>query len=1466
MDKRTDTEDGAMDTASSLPTHPSMSNDSDSLVKELMLVFTQQAREARSREERLAGLLERVIGQPRSDLVNGDQHPVSERGLSLNRTDCPTLSSTSSLAEFAAWKETWQDLYHCKRLKTWDRATQLSALRSCLDEELRRYIRESIIDVDSDPTVETLILAVERYLRNQRNPLLDRLEFYRLQQDNGETFNSFFTTLKEHYKACAFQDRALCSTCQGRITDCHLCHGRLLTHEEETLRDRIITGIADSGTRRKLLAEPELTLQKAVEICRAEETADTTQQTIDSTPPERLQAVRRSNYQRTKSQLRNTESSHSQKSTPPVELCPQCGYRRHQDKLKCPARGKECNLCGKIGHFQRVCRTREATPKDKASLLSLRVSRVQGSETVKLKTTLQVQADRGGEPRSVSWLPDTGSDVNAIGPDTLHTLGGDITDLSPDTLTVTSADGKVIKSLGKAHASLEHQDRTHRTELHVYADITDPLLSRDSLKALQFLPSTWPHNTVIARATADDDYAPSNPSIEEQRASLLAEFADVFSEQSLQPMNGEPMRIELQENAKPFCINAARTIPYGFRDQIQSQLDDMVRDNIIEPVTEPSEWCHPIVVVDKRDTDEKRMTVDLTRLNRQVKRPVHPSRSVKDAIANINGAKYFTLLDARHGYWQVPLAEESRALTTFLTPWGRYRYLRNPQGFIGAGDEFNRRMDAAFSGLSNFAKVVDDCIIYDNDLSTHKSRVRQVLQQARKHGITLSPRKFVFAQPEVRFCGVVLNADGWHMDNDKLRAIKEFPAPQNITDLRSFMGLVNQFTEFSCSLARIAEPLRALLSPSNEFQWLDQHTEIMNSVKEELLQAPTLAFYQFGVPTRLETDASRQGIGFALLQYQDDHWRLIHCGSRFITGAESRYAMIELECLAAVWAMKKCYNFLAGVEFDLVTDHKPLVPIFNSYTLDMIENPRLLRLLLKSRRFQFSAHWRRGKEHFIADALSRYPVEHPDGNENNEESGKLFNLSVQHGKDDSGSPILPDMKHDRLLQAAADDHEYQALLNVIEHGFPSDQSALPNMLRPYWQIRDQLSMERGIVLRGHRIVVPRPLRRKVLNDLHASHQGQVRTKRRARQTVYWPHICNDIDNMVRNCSECRKRLPSLPKEPMLPEAVPDLPFQSVGADLFSCEGYQFLVYVDRLSGWPCVAKMGRSANTKDVIKPIRRWFADVGVPQILRTDGGPQFASRQFEEFCRRWQVTHQRSTPHYPQSNGLAEAAVKTIKQLLYKTAKDGDLDLDSFQRGLLELRNTPGLDGRSPAQILYGRPISSFVMANHRAFLPSYQVEADKADLARSVALEKSRNHYDQSAHRLSNIPIGSTVDVQDHRTGLWKSTGIVVAIGRNRDYIVKLPSGRAYWRNRRFLRPYVPSVPCHTSGIADSHTQPTRVDVPKSSDHSKLDHIVDKDNTDLVNTPLSYDNVPTRQSTRAKKQYVPFNITSTSGQSYD
>ena len=493
-----------------------------------------------------------------------------------------------------------------------------------------------------------------------------------------------------------------------------------------------------------------------------------------------------------------------------------------------------------------------------------------------------------------------------------------------------------------------------------------------------------------------------------------------------------------------------------------------------------------------------------------------------------------------------------------------------------------------------------------------------MLTCARENGVTLSASKFIFAKPEVNYYGFNLNRQGRTVDDQKTAAIQQFPVPTNRTDLRSLMGMINQCGEFIPNLAAATAPLRGLLKTSDDFLWTEDHTRAFNAAKDTFLASTTLSFFQVGQPLRLETDASvLKSLGFILWQQQGDGWQIIQCGSRYLSDTETRYAVIELELLAIVWAIQKCKLYLAGASFQVVTDHRSLVPILNNYSLDQVENPRLVRLLLKIRPFQFIASWRKGTAIAVAVALSRNPVALPVDEDQFGEDPSLSCRSLCICLSQTDNPRV-DLRFAELRSAVQLDPDYQTLADFIQNGFPRTSRRLPPALAPFWNGREHLTVDQGIILNGSRIVIPASLRSSVVEDLHAAHQGIVRMKARARQIVYWPGMTKQLEELVRQCQECRTHQRSLSQEPLLNDRTPSLPFELTSADSFSCQGWDFLTYVDRLTGWPCAVRTGRSTSSHDVIIHLRRWFSDVGVPNVWYTDGGPQFASRQFAEFCNR--------------------------------------------------------------------------------------------------------------------------------------------------------------------------------------------------------------------------------------------------------
>ena len=613
------------------------------------------------------------------------------------------------------------------------------------------------------------------------------------------------------------------------------------------------------------------------------------------------------------------------------------------------------------------------------------------------------------------------------------------------------------------------------------------------------------------------------------------------------------------------------------------------------------------------------MCVDLSHLNCFVKRERHQSSSPAEAVADMaaSNAKFFTILDARKGYHQCPLDAQSQSLTTFITPFGRFKYLRAPYGISSISEHYDRRMAEAFAGLSGFRRIVDDIVIYDSDATQHANHVRAFLQRCADKQIALNLEKCRFCQTQVTFAGFQLSGDGYQVDGSITDAISNFPTPTSRMDLRSFFGLANQLSASTNTVSSLLAPLRSLLSTKNDFLWSPTHDQAFKAAKEHLTIAPILSFFDIDKPTRLSTDASHHGLGFILQQQNlDGKWTLTQAGSRFLSDAECRYAIIELEMLAVCWAILKCHTFLAGLQhFQVITDHNPLIPILNNHRLDEIKNPRLQRLRTRIMGYNFTAEWLKDSNNSAPDALSRNPTSDPSPRDILAELDILNQpeISISEIRATSATGhISPHL--DMLRRTAKEDAEYQQLRQFILNGFPDHRSQLPDPCKRYWIARDHLTIDDDLIVHGCRLLIPVKMRPHILTQLHELHQGSVRTKQRARLSVYWPGIDNDID-IILACQQCQDHLPSNPKEPIIQKPKPDRPFQEIAIDLCSHAGRTYLIIVDCFTDWPAIISLDHGTTSAQVIIAIRQSFCHTAIPDIVWSHGGLQFTSKIFR-FC----------------------------------------------------------------------------------------------------------------------------------------------------------------------------------------------------------------------------------------------------------
>ena len=331
-----------------------------------------------------------------------------------------------------------------------------------------------------------------------------------------------------------------------------------------------------------------------------------------------------------------------------------------------------------------------------------------------------------------------------------------------------------------------------------------------------------------------------------------------------------------------------------------------------------------------------------------------------------------------------------------------------------------------------------------------------------------------------------------------------------------------------------------------------------------------------------------------------------------------------------------------------------------------------------------------------------------------------------------------------------------------------------------------------------RIVIPTMLRQDCLKALHSAHQGVSMMTARAKSSIFWPGISNDIALIRSRCESCHRMAPSQPSAPPVPRMDPVYPFQCICADLFQYKGFGYLVVVDRYSNWPIVERAADGAA--GLISCLRRIFATYGIADELSSDGGPEFTAMATQKFLRQWGVHHRLSSMGFPHSNCRAEIGVKTTKRLIAdNTGPSGTLDTDNFQRAVLQYRNAPDpLTGVSPAQCLFGRATRDFIPIKPGQYRPHRTWSSTLA--AREEALRgrhiRDGERWSEHTRRLPPLKVGDHVRLQNQvgrHPSKWDYTGVVIEVRQHDQYLVRVDgSGRATLRNRKFLRRFEPFQP--------------------------------------------------------------------------
>ncbi|CAG9088221.1 unnamed protein product [Plutella xylostella] len=674
--------------------------------------------------------------------------------------------------------------------------------------------------------------------------------------------------------------------------------------------------------------------------------------------------------------------------------------------------------------------------------------------------------------------------------------------------------------------------------------------------------------------------------------------------------------------------------------------------------------------------------------------------------------------------------------------------------------------DDDLDGVDSF---VDDVIVWGTTKEEHDARLKRLLDRAREVGIRFNKSKCEFCVEKITYLGHTFSAEGMQIDTDKLKAITDMPEPNDRTSLERFLGMVNYLSKFISGYSETAAPLRSLLKKDVCWVWEAAHSAAVAALKAALVAAPVLALYDAAAPVLLSVDASSQALGAVLLQ----GGRPVEFASLTLTDTQSRYAQIEKELLAIVFALERFHQYVFGRgDVTVETDHKPLEALFDK-PLDAVPT-RLQRMMLRIQGYSFKVTYKPGKYMYIADTLSRAALP------------ELMEDNVTAEVEDQVCFVIDNVRFsdDRLREikrATRDNDVCQVLINYILKGWPVNKYDCAVELRALWSHRESLEYIDEVILKDKLVYIPEELRGEMVARVHAGHLGIDRCKRRARDVMWWPGMSRAVEAAVRACRACAEHAARPAREPMIPHQVPPLPWMKLGTDLFEVGKKYFLIVVDYFSNFIEVSPL-TNIGSKAVIAALKDQFARHGIPSELISDNGPAYSSHEFRAFCQEWGVTHVTTSPNYAQANGLSERAVRTVKGIIKKSLTSGaDLYL-----GLLNFRATPRHGISSPSQLLMGRRLNTRLPVHIDRLRPDRNNDNDFTNIIKNR--EYSKRHYDAHSRELPPLREGEEVIVVEGAGAQGGRRRMRVA-GRAphsqpRSYFLTDDTGRQYRRNRRHL----------------------------------------------------------------------------------
>lgn len=1224
-------------------------------------------------------------------------------------------------------------------------ATFLSALGKSTFLVLRNLIAPAKVQ---DKTLDEIVQVLLKHYDPKPLVISERFNFNRRQQEPNESVADYVAELRRLTEHCEF----------GNFLD-------------DALRDKFVCGLRSEATQKKLLVETRLTFARAVEIAQSMESAasKTKQLQSHSSGGAANQAI--------VNKLTPSQSDVSSNS------CYRCNRTNHPP-THCPFKSAKCHHCGKVGHIQSACKSKQPrnNPQFKRGAGRHSNSRRGGrgrGRTVQLvqeetedfsdflnhidvlnqvstKTHQPYLVDLELDGKSLVMEVDTGACMSLVSEQTFNQLFPQKA-LKPTNTRLSTYSGQPITALGEIEVVVTYQAQQVKLPLMVVTGTGPSLLGRNWLSTIRL---NWKAIGSISSYTS--------------LTRLLEKYSTVFKS-GLGKLIGHEAKLQVDPGAQPrFC--KARTIPYAMKRKVEAELERLQKEGIIQPV-QYADWAAPIVPVWKADKESIRICGDFkVTVNQASKLDRYPIPKIEDLFSGLAGGKTFSKLDMSQAYQQIPLAEESRKYVVINTHRGLFQYNRLPFGVSSAPGVFQRVMESLLQGVPHVVVYLDDILVTGPTDEEHLAALEEVFKRVQDAGLRLKREKCTFMASAVAYLGHKIDSQGLHPLPDKVRAVQEAPTPGNVTELKSYLGLLSYYSKFLPNLSTVLAPLYQLLRHNQKWEWRKPQATAFIDSKRLLLSSQVLVHFDPKLEIRLACDASNYGIGAVLSHIMPDGTeKPVGFVSRTLNDSEKKYSQIEKEALACVVGVTRFRSYLWGHHFTLQTDHKPLLSLFNeNKAIPQQAANRIQRWAWTLASYEYTIEWRNTSQHANADALSRLPL--PESPLHSNTPAELV-LLVEQLQDApiTAKQIATWTKQDPLMTR---------VLRYVQHGWPSQSD---DSLQPYWSRRTELSVEADCLLWGLRVVIPPQGRESVLSELHVGHPGVSRMKSLARGLVWWPGIDKSIEMMVKQCNSCQQNQSSPPHAPLQPWSWPTRPWSRLHVDYAGpVEGKMILIVIDAHSKWIEAIPLS-TATAVSTVQQLRKIFSQFGLPDLIVSDNGTQFTATEFQEFCRLNGIRHTTIAPYHPSSNGLAERAVRIVKDGL-KKLRSGTL-MDRLSKILFRYRITPQTTtGTAPSELLFGRKLKSCL-------------DLLRPNLRDRVENKQARQKIDHDRKaRSRRFSPGDSIFIRNRAQGDKWLPGTIVTTSGPVSYRVQTPNGRMYRCHQDQIRPREYTAPSSQSGPED------------------------------------------------------------------